>query len=306
MKKIPQQVSGLIYVTGSAFMYATMPLLGKFAFAAALEPSQVLLLRFAFSFMLLAPYLILMKKNIPFSKSPLVWLQGVLIVADSLLYFHSLLNLSVNLVTVLLFSYPAMVALMALVFYKEKLSWRHVLTIILALTGVALVSGIATGPLQVSGRGMALVLGAAFCYALYSLLGQKTLAYTSPLVLTSNISLLGILLIPLAFRDLSFLANLNWQQLLIGMVMGLMNTVLAISLFLKGVQKIGASQASLVSIVEPVITIILAYFLLHEELAPLEIAGALLVFTSMFISVYIQSRPTQQTCGQLDSTTTPS
>jgi drug/metabolite transporter (DMT)-like permease len=85
-----------------------------------------------------------------------------------------------------------------------------------------------------------------------------------------------------------------------GAVMALANTILAVSFFLKGVQKIGASTAALISTAEPAITVVLAYFLLGEKRTLVEVLGTVLVLLSILLTVYqpSASKAVQQSTHQ--------
>lgn len=285
MNNKSQQLSGFICVGLSAFMYAAMPILGKYAYSSGLEPDQVIILRYGSAFLILASYLLMVKKTSPFSKSPLVWLQGSIFILGSLFYFFALRLASVSLITIILFSYPALVSLLSIAIYREKLGAGHFTAVLLAMAGTGLVAGLSPGHLQVSITGVLLAAATAVCYTVFCLLGQKTTDGSSPLQLTASISFAGILIILLVFHSPGFLFRLNLLQWLIGLGLGLVNTVLAVSFYLKGIQLIGAARASLVSILEPVLTVMLAVLVLHEKLSSLQLTGALLVLLSMFIAI---------------------
>lgn len=281
-----EEISGIIFVFLSALMYATMPILGKLAFQAGLSPSAVLLLRYIFSLLLLTLYIGILKREQVLTLQPLVIIQGVLLTMGSLFYFYSLKYLSAGITTVIFFLYPALIASLAVPVYKEKLKPLLILALLLAIGGIILVSGISS---QVGGlpyQGVALALLACLSYSIYGLIGQKTVAGTDPLSLTATMSLVAVIVIAcFSNRELQFLFHLTPNQIYIGLMMALLNTLLAVLLFLKGVQKIGAARASLVSTVEPPLCLLLAFLILGETLTPLQLIGSLLVFASMLLAV---------------------
>lgn len=300
MNKKSRQFNGFIYVALSAFMYATMPVLGKYAYSSGLKPDQVIFLRYGFAFLILAVYLTTVKRIAPVSKSPLVWLQGCIFIIGSLCYFFALRLLPVSLITIILFSYPALVSLLSIVIYQEKLGPGHFASVMLAIAGTVLVAGLGTHHMQISAIGVFLAAATALCYTVFCLLGQKTTDGSSPLILTASISFAGILIVLLVFHSPGFLLNLNLLQLSIGLALGLVDTVLAVTFYLKGIQLIGAARASLVSILEPVLTVMLAVLLLHEQLTALQLTGALLVLSSMFIAVRNNTDDATTTKPELD------
>lgn len=284
-RNLPDRISGAIYITVSAFLYASLPILAKLAYQVGLGPSTTLFLRYAFAFVILAIYLKMIRREPIFSRSILAIVQGVLLIGSGLVYFYALQYLSVALATVIFFSHPVLVAIMALAVYKEKFDFRLVVGLFLAVIGVYLVSDAGNSSLHISQTGLCLAVAACIIYALYTLVGQKNVNRSPPLALTATFSLIGMILIPTLSPHSVLLASLNGIQVLIVFIMSLFNTVLSVSFFLKGVQKIGASRASLISTVEPVITLLMAFLILGEVLTLKQILGSFLVLISIFLSI---------------------
>jgi drug/metabolite transporter (DMT)-like permease len=65
---------------------------------------------------------------------------------------------------------------------------------------------------------------------------------------------------------------------------GIVSTAIALQAFYAGARRIGAAQASLVSTVEPIYTIILAAVLFGERLTPIQLAGGALVIVGVLIA----------------------
>jgi drug/metabolite transporter (DMT)-like permease len=63
--------------------------------------------------------------------------------------------------------------------------------------------------------------------------------------------------------------------------LALVSTVLPIVTFMLGMERVGASTASIVSTVEPVLTVTLAVILFGDSLGPLQVAGGVLVLTAV-------------------------
>ncbi len=290
-------LQGSAYILFSALMYATLPILVKIAYSAGLGPGNTLLLRYLFSFILLGGFIKLFRHGRLLSLSPLVIAQGICLVGSGLFYFFALETLPAGLATVIFFTHPVIVAILSLFVFKEKFAPRLFVGLALALGGISLISGLPGGEQALSGRGIVWVLLACLCYTFYSLIGQKTLADHEPLSITATLSLMAvILLIPVYHSELGFIQHLTGQQILVTLAMAVFNTLLAVLFFLKGVQKIGASRASLISTAEPVFCLLLAFIILRESLTPPELTGSVLVFTSMLLAVY----PRRESAGGRD------
>ena len=290
LRNCSQNLLGTAYVLFSALMYATLPILVKLAYSVGLGPGNTLLLRYIFSFILLSGFIKLFSHGRLLSLSPLVIVQGMLILGSGLFYFSALKTLPAGMATVVFFTHPVLVAILSLFVFKEKFAPRLFLGLALALGGIVLISGLLGGEQALSGRGIVWVLLACLCYTFYSLIGQKTLAEYEPLSITATLSLVGvIILIPVYHSELGFIQHLTGQQILVTLAMAVLNTLLAVLFFLKGLQKIGASRASLISTAEPVFCLLLAFIVLRESLTLPELIGSVLVFASMLLAVYPRS-----------------
>lgn len=286
LSSISNQLKGSIYIFLSALLYSTLPILGKIAYDAGLNPGSILILRFVFSFAILSLFITVIKRSHLFVFSPLVIVQGLFMGISGLLYFYALKYLSAGLTTVIFFSHPVLVASLAILIYKEKFSKSLFLGLALALTGVILVSGIGGAADVVSYRGIIFALLSCLCYAFYSLLGQKNVSGTDPLSLSATLFLVVVILVmAINCSHLDFITRLNLKQLMITLTMAVFNTSLAILFFLTGVKKIGASRASLISTAEPPLCIIMAFIILGETLTMVQLTGSILVFISMILAV---------------------
>ena len=65
---------------------------------------------------------------------------------------------------------------------------------------------------------------------------------------------------------------------------GIVSTAVALQTFYAGARRIGAAQASLVSTVEPIYTIVLAALLFAETLTPIQLLGGGLVIVGVLIA----------------------
>ncbi len=288
MNKLPDSIIGAIYILISAFAYATQTTLGKLAFSAGLTPESLLMLRYIFTAAILTPYLAY-KKSAVIDNSPLVLLQAFIFAVEGLLFFYSLQHLSASVTVVVFFSHPVLVAITGSIMFKEKLHWHFIMGLILAISGVALVSGILGGVVELSAIGLALIITAAVFYTAYSLISQKNVRTVSPLTITNTLALGSMIVLLAIFHNLSFLGRLTLEQIMITLAMTILNTIIAVFFFLKGVQKIGASRATLLGTLEPVLAMLLAFSLLGESLSRIQMIGAILVFISIFLAVYPSS-----------------
>ena len=199
-------------------------------------------------------------------------------------YFTALDRIDASLLSLLLYTYPAIVAAAAVALGRERINARRLTALALASGGLVLVlAGAGAGKLDPVGA--ALGLGAAVVYTTYILTSEGIAARLRPVVLsalvctgaavtlTAGSALLG------AFRPGELtLAGWGWLACLAAV-----STVAAVSLFFAGLARVGATAASILSTVEPVVTVLLAYLVFAEVLGVVQIVGGVLVIAAVVV-----------------------
>ncbi len=61
------------------------------------------------------------------------------------------------------------------------------------------------------------------------------------------------------------------------------STVVAVSLFFAGLRRVGPTTASILSTVEPLVTVVLAFLVFGEMLGAIQVAGGALVLAAVFV-----------------------
>lgn len=287
-----QSISGYLYVALASALYGSLPILGKIGYSFGLTLPTMLIARYLLASSAL--FIIIKTLGVKFSwrLSCYTWLQAFFYIGSAVLYFFSLKYLPAGIASVILFTYPAIVAFIGRVVDKKKYSPSFYLALALTLTGIVLLAGIQGGRPSLPWLGLFLALGSALCFALFTYLGNLALENSSPLALTAVLSLVGVVLLSCFFPSgLSGILSLTWPQFLVCLALALFNTVLGLYFFLKGVEKIGPARAALVNTSEPVITLVLAYLILNECLKPLQLLGCLLVISGILISRRQKEKP---------------
>jgi drug/metabolite transporter (DMT)-like permease len=209
-------------------------------------------------------------------------------------YFAALEHIDASLLSLVLYTYPAIVAAAAVALGRERLNGRRVAALVLASGGLALVvAGAGAGALDP--LGIALGLGAALVYSTYILVSDGIVARVSPRALAALVctgaaaSLIAGSALLGEFRP-GALTTTGW-----GWVAGLavVSTVGAISLFFAGLRRVGPTAASILSTVEPLVTVLLAFVVFGETLGPVQIAGGAFVLAAVLVLNARRPRPRQ-------------
>lgn len=253
----------------------------KIAYAAGVSPTMLLFLRFALAVAVLAP--VVWIKRIPLPRGRVLagfMLMGALYTAQAQSYFTALVHASSSLVALLLYIYPVLVTLLAVLFGWEKLNRRTLILMTLALTGIVITLG---GKLDGQPLGIGLGLLAAAVYAVYILLGNRLTQDTHPLAATLVVLAVAALGngIFAAGGGVTLPHTVNaWLAIT---AIALFSTVIAIAAFLIGIKRIGAAQASIISTLEPVITLGLGVSLLGESISGSQMLGGALVLVAVIL-----------------------
>ena len=269
---------GYLIAVIQAILYAGMGVIGKFLYNTGLNPEQVTSIRFIGAVLIVGVVLIIRRKPF-FSRSPLVYIQAFFFAASAYLYLVSVDHLTAGLATVIFYTYPAVVALMAVFALHERLTFRTVAALVLAMVGIVLISGV------LAPQELQLAVAASIAFAIYMIIGQKTVAKDEQLTLTFTMSavsaLLCIVLFPTQLPPLLHMTPLQWGM---GFAIALLCTVLPVFLLLAAIKRIGSTKASLISILETPFSLLLAFAVLGETLTGMQGAGCLLVVASIVVT----------------------
>jgi drug/metabolite transporter (DMT)-like permease len=212
----------------------------------------------------------------------LVLMGAVCYFLEAVCYFHGLEFASSATIALLLYTYPAMVAIASRVLFGEQLGPRRWLALALATAGTGITI---SGELSGSAAGIALGLACAAGYAIYILAGARLLPKdTDPLassavVVTSAAASLSI------YATIMGWALPNSSSGWLGIVaLAIVCTVLAITAILAGVARVGAVRASTISTVEPLATVLIGAMLLGETLGLPQILGGGLIIAGAIIA----------------------
>jgi drug/metabolite transporter (DMT)-like permease len=197
-------------------------------------------------------------------------------------YFAALERLDASLLSLLVYTFPVMVTVTAVALGRESASRRTAMALALASTGLVLVlAGAAAGALDALGT--ALGLGAAVVYSAYILISDGVAARVGPLALSTLVctgAAMTLTLAGFAGGDLDpgsvSATGFAWLSGL-----AVVSTVGAIALFFAGLRRVGPTAASILSTLEPVVTVGLAFVVFAESLGPAQLAGGALVLSAV-------------------------
>ena len=276
-------------MASSAAAFGALPIFARLAYAAGVDLYGVLVPRFAFGAAVLALVALARGARWPSGRTALAVLaMGALgYTGQSFLYFSALKHADASLVALLLYSFPFIVAVLAAVFLGERLDAARVGALLLAGAGLAMTIGGGAG----SPLGIGLALGAALVYAVYIVVGTRMLRDVDPLagaaVICAGAAASYALLAgagAVAGEAPRFPSTAGgWLPVA---SLALVSTALAIAAFFAGLRRLGATLTSVISTLEPVVSVSLAALLLGERIGPMQAAGgAIVVGTAAWLAL---------------------
>jgi drug/metabolite transporter (DMT)-like permease len=224
---------------------------------------------------------------------------GLLYVGNSGTYFAGLETVSPSLAALIVYLYPALVAVLSLRIGRRLQGRRAWLALAIALVGVALaVGGIDSAAAPPLG-GLLLILVSPVIYSVWIVLSARLSGERHDAV--GHEATGGASTTAAAALMMSTTAGAYWvaalttsQAVLPGAVpvdawfglagVGVLSTFVAIQTFYAGAQRIGAAQAALISTVEPIWTISLAALLFGIALTGVQLIGGGLILIGVLIA----------------------
>ena len=212
----------------------------------------------------------------------------------SYLDFEGLVYLTAQFERLLLFTYPFFVMLLGALFFGGRVTLWGVIALILAYLGISVIffEG-ATARTDNSMMGAALVLGAAFSFALYQLLAKPIIAkITSPIFTCVAMTGAGLAVIVHFLGQSSFamFADIPGRIVLLGALIAFFSTVLPSFMLNAAIGRVGPQAVSIIGTLSPVATIILAIIFLNEPFTPADAVGTALVISGVGLFTWRDSK----------------
>ena len=193
---------------------------------------------------------------------------------------------SVAVAVTLLYTSPVFVTIMSVIFFKESLTRRKILSLVLAIFGCMLVTGVFSSDAHSFGTvGIIFGILSGFGYALYSIFGKFAInkGYSSETI--TFYTFLFSLVFAAPFCDFSGIENVIFDSsFIIGSFgLGVLCCILPYILYTKGLERITGSKAAVLAIIEPAVGAIIGMTVFSEPVYMIKIVGILLVLASTVI-----------------------
>lgn len=188
--------------------------------------------------------------------------------------------------SILVYLAPSFTAIMAMIFFKEKLRGYQHFALLLNLVGCALmVTGGNFAELNISGLGVTLGIMGGFFYALNTILGKVATSGDDPETMTFYMLLFSSITMGIFAKPWQHLSLFSNSTILFWAVLNSMAVGLISNLFyLKGLSlNVDASKATIISSTEVIIATLSGVFLLNEKINLVGYFGIVIMLISIVL-----------------------
>lgn len=281
------KVKGIIYAALSAATFGLIPLYANQAIIDGVNNETILVYRYGIAGIVYAIYLLIRRINMSLSRTQmkeviLAGVGGYGITAFFLMWSYHYMPTGVA--TAIHFFYPVVVAILMMIFYKERLSMEVRAGIVLAICGVYLLSWT---PGEVKWLGLFFVLMSTVTYGCYiTALNRPVLKAMNPDVLTCYVLLFTAvfyLIVALPQGKLEFVTR---PRFLLDMTqLAILSTIVSARLLVAAVKLIGSVPSSVLGTLEPITAIVVGVIYFREQLTYVNYIGLFIVIGAVLVVV---------------------
>jgi drug/metabolite transporter (DMT)-like permease len=276
-----RQLTGVLLIAVSAASFGTLAIFGRVLYADGLDTFTMLFLRFGLAAAFMMIILFGRREKFPGGKIllQLIGMGALGYVGQSFSYLSAIKYASAGLVALLLYLYPAFVFILSVFLLGEKVTRVKIAALVLALTGTALTLDPSGGQLV----GILLAIAAALIYSVYIIVGTHVMKHVSPVqssavIFASSGAVYGTLM---TLQGPHWPASIPGWLGIAGIV--LIATVIPVTTFLAGLERIGPTNAAMLSTLEPIVTVLLAAWIFDERLKLMVLLGGGLILVAVIL-----------------------
>jgi drug/metabolite transporter (DMT)-like permease len=282
MSAITPQVKGTLLVALSGLLFGLIGYLGTKLFELHFTVENMLFWRFMIATLWILMVSMVIKRSIfPKKASPVSLLKTLLFAtlsysSGSAFYFLASQHIGTGVAMVIFYSFPVFVVLFSWLLNDWRINKYAVASLIAVVIGLLFLKGQGEHTLDLTG----LVLGmvAAVSYAIYVYGSQDSAKAIDSLLLTLLVCLGNtIIFLILSLYTNSFILPTSWEAWFYICAIGIVATVLPIQLLLIGLKYISPIKASILSVSEPVVTVLIGMMLLDESLSTMQSFGIVII-----------------------------
>ena len=280
---------GLLNGTIAASSYGTNPLFALPLYAGGIGVNSVLFYRYAFAVLIYGLWLKFVKRTalkITFKEGIALFILGLFFSLSSLTLFGAFKFIEAGIACTILFIYPVLVAIIMMIFFKEKITKTVVFSILLTSVGIGLLYNGKSG-ITLNLHGVALVLSSALFYAIYivAVKNVKIIRHIKTDKLSFYVMLFGLAVYIYNLKFCTQLQILDRPFLWLCTIgLSLFPTIISLETIAISIKLVGSTTTAILGALEPLTAIFFGVVFFHEQLTfRICIGVALILFGVLLI-----------------------
>ena len=217
----------------------------------------------------------------------LLWFFGtgiVSVVFFTLCYFTCQQTCSLAAAAILLYTAPTFVVILSALLWKDKITGRKLIALVVTFLGCTFVTGVWSGSLSITPVGLLLGIGSGFFYGLYSIFARYALEHYKPLTVTFYTFVFagaGSLFVASPSELAVGFSRPDMLLLTLGLVV--VSTALPYIFYTKGLAELDSGKASILASIEPVIAALVGILAFGEPFSITVLLGLGCILFSVYI-----------------------
>lgn len=221
-------------------------------------------------------------------------ISGVFLGFNWILLFEAYNYTSVAVATLCYYMAPVILILISPIVFKERLTLSKLLCVVLAVVGMALVSGVFGGAVidAMNTKGIILGLCAAAFYATVVTCNKKLKNISAFDRTTVQLGISAVVLAVYTFlfeHDLSFYV-ISTETVVMLIIVGVVHTGIAYALYFGCMDKLKTQTVAIYSYIDPVGAVLLSTIVLGEPIGHNQILGAVLILGATLASEFADKK----------------
>lgn len=289
------RITGITFVMISAFIFGFTPILGKLSYAGGNNAVMLTFLRAFLAIPLL--YVMLIKNNISFSltkkeKRDIFILSVFGSSLTTFTLYASYNYIPVGLATTLHFIYPSLVLVYSIIFLGEKASKIQIIALFISSIGVLFFCDFGS-QISITGVMLAIVSAASWAFNIV-FLHHSGLVYLHPLKLCFyQSSIVSLLMLLFGIFSGKFTLDLTPAAMGYSFIVSLCVSIGAVSFLQMGIRYVGSMTASILSMLEPITSIVCGLLILNETITILNAIGCVIIVVGVaLITLFSEKKAT--------------
>lgn len=299
---MPHNFKGILFASIAAILWGFLAIALKVSLK-DFSPIEISWIRFVIAFTVLSGYFAFFNPGsfLIFKKPPIILLlAGILLGLNYLGFITGIHYTTPGISQIFIQLGPIFLTIAAFVIFKEKVSVKQIIGLMVAFAGLLLFYheqlSVLIGDVKVFNKGIIWVIFGASCWACFAIIQKKLVIKHPPMQL--NLIIFGLpALFFIPFVQFEKFANISVGYIFLLLFLGL-NTLGAYGSLVFALKYLEANKISVILIQNPIITFITLFFLDQlevtwirgEHITLLTIIGAFMVIIGGILTVFVNKR----------------